>query len=210
MDQDIYGLGLANSFEIDRYGAISSTSDVTDGVIAFPVRHTRDYDYQSETGYKDIDYNPLGEPGLYPETFKTVYFNIKAETPATKMIAKLMATLAEKISDINLEPGDTDYKTRFDYVEVTEEEFNENPGEYYYYQETFENEIDPSTLVANDKKETGYYPVYEYNENETYYELVYDSNPNNTIGIWEWDDNLIPAIHTNEADREAGLEHTDF
>lgn len=167
MDQDIYGLGLTNSFNVDRYCAISSLRDTSNGVIAFPVRHTRDYDSQSETGYKDLDYNPLGDPGLYPANFKTIYFDTK-ETATAKAIVKLMSAISIKISDTNLEPDNTNYKMKFVPATVTSETFE--PDTYYYYDENFNQEFVKTDVV----KPSGYYPAYEFNSEDTYYKQVYD------------------------------------
>ena len=148
------------------------------------------------------------------ELSKRPVIKVYTEEPDDKWI------LAETFNPIivyyeRLEEDDAIYYRR---VILNEHTFE--PNIYYYYKETGINQEQPTTRsllrantpIANTEveKEEGYYPAYEYNENETYYELVYDSNPNNLIGIWQWNDNLIPAVHTNEADRAAGLEHTDF
>lgn len=178
MDQDLYGIGLTNSFNIDRYCAISSLRDTSNGVIAFSVRHTRDYDYQSETGYKDLDYNPLGDPGLYPANFKTIYFDVK-ETATAKAIAKLMSAVAIKISDKTLEPGNTNYKMKFVPATVTAETFE--PDTYYYYDENFNQEFVKTDVI----KSSGYYPAYEFNSEDTYYKQVYDVDDTKLYGMWE-------------------------
>ena len=153
-DKDgIWAFGVSNRYYANdnEYIIASNIGEaLSNGAILLPIIQTRRYANSVDT----IDYNPVGEPGYITPGFDTINFEIKNESEDSRALAsKLFTLIADKVSDTPLEYGDTNYKTRFDYVEVTEEEFNENPGEYYYYQETFENEIDPSTLVANDKKD---------------------------------------------------------
>ena len=181
LGQDLYGFGLTNKFYSgnSEYSAIGNLHDTDRGVIALPVRHTRDYDFQSELGYKDVDYNPLGEPGLYPSNFKTLYFDITKETSTTKAIAKLMSTIAIKISDENLELGNTNYKMKFVPATVTAETFE--PDTYYYYDENFEQEFIKTNVI----KSSGYYPAYKFNSENTYYKQVYDVDDTKLYGMWE-------------------------
>ena len=181
LGQDLYGFGLTNKFYSgnSEYSAIGNLHDTDRGVIALPVRHTRDYDFQSELGYKDVDYNPLGEPGLYPSNFKTLYFNITKETTTTKAIAKLMSAIAIKVSDENLELGNTNYKMKFVPATVTAETFE--PNTYYYYDENFEQEFIKTNVI----KSSGYYPAYEFNSENTYYKQVYDVDDTKLYGMWE-------------------------
>ena len=106
-----------------------------------------------------------------------------------------------------------DEKSYYKRIKLTEQTFI--PDTYYYYDETginkTEDEVAPARnllrtnlvhSVSNieQEKAEGYYPAYEYDENETYYEYTYDSNKNDLIGIWQWNDDLVPAYLPKEGE----------
>ena len=133
-DKDgMWAFGVSNRYYANdnEYIIASSIGEArNNGAILLPIIQTRRYANLDDT----IDYNPVGDPGYVTPGFDTINFNISIETEESKALAsRLFSRIAEKVSDTPKDYGDTDYKTKFVPIILTEETYE--PNKYYIRKE---------------------------------------------------------------------------